>query len=201
MVGGARWILIGTAMMLIAGALSWSCGGGSSNSTCTTTPNGIPIGNCGTPSPPGPALQSISICPGSPPTPTPEPSSTASTSPTPMETMCPAPLPTTKAVQGATVQFHAVGTFSDMSTQDLTGGSTVWTSTNTDVVMPNSTPAGSFFATGPGSAVINATSGGISGPGAGVAISSAPTATPTPAGPAAADSDWPPGTDLPRTSQ
>ncbi len=184
MVGGARWILIGTAMMLVAGALWWSCGGGGSNSACTTTASGIPIGNCGTPAPPGPFLTNISICPGPPPPPTPVPSGSISPSPTPTETACPAPLPTSLP-QGDSLQFHAVGTFSngivDNITQDITdNSSTTWTTNDPTVVVPNAEPPGNFTAVGPGSAVINATSGGIRGPGETIEVPPTPTATPSP---------------------
>jgi len=115
-----------------------------------------------------------------------------------METACPAPLPTTVAIQGTNVQFHAVGTFSDTSTQDITDtASTTWTTNNPDVVVPNTNPPGSFFAAGPGTAVINATSGGISGTsGAAVTVppsrTPTPTATPTPGAPIAPGLDSPP---------
>src|SRR5690349_13357246 len=129
MVGGARWILIGAAMMLVAGALSWSCGGGGSNDSCVQNSSGIPVGLCGTPPPP----------------PTPVPSSSGSASPTPTETACPAPLPTT-VPPSTTLQFHAVGTFSDDSTQDITNNSsTTWTTNDPSVVVANTEPAGSFF--------------------------------------------------------
>ena len=178
MVGGARWILIGTAVMLVAGALSWSCGGGSSTN-CVTTSAGLPVGSCGTPAPPGASLSSISICPGPPPSPTPVPSGSVSPSPTPTETACPRPLPTTVLPLGDSVQFHAVGTFSDNSTQDITdNSSTNWTTNDPTVVVANS-DAGNFTAVGPGSAVINATSGGISGT-SGAVIEVPPTPTPTP---------------------
>src|SRR5262249_17871184 len=180
MVGGARWILIGAAMMLVAGALSWSCGSGSSNDSCVQNSSGIPVGLCGTPSPPGPSLSSISICPGPPPPPTPVPSSSVSPSPTPTETACPAPLPT-MVPPSTMLQFHAVGTFSDDSTQDITNNSsTTWTTNNPSVVVSNTEPAGSFFTLASGSATINATSGGISGPGAAIEVPATRTPTPSP---------------------
>lgn len=189
MIGRARWILIGTAMMLVAGALSWSCGGGGGQS-CVTNLSGIPTNVCGVPNPPGPYLQSISICPGPPPPPTPVPSSSVSPSATPTETACPAPLPTTVVPLGGTAQFHAVGTFSNDTNQDITNNSsTNWTTTDAGVVIPNTsgTPGpGSYYAAGYGTATINASSGGISGPGAAVEVtatttpSATPSATPTP---------------------
>src|SRR5579859_5141187 len=144
MVGRARWILICTALMLVAGALSWSCGGGS-GASCFSTLTGVAVGFCGTPATPGPFLSSISICPGTPPPPTPVPSSSISPSPTPAETACPAPSPTVVPLS-TTLQFHAVGTFSDNSTQDITdNSSTTWTTNDPSVAVPNTEPAGSFF--------------------------------------------------------
>ncbi len=84
--------------------------------------------------------------------------------------------------QGDSVQFHAVGTFSDNSTQDITdNSSTNWTTNDPTVVVSNTEPPGNFTAVGPGSAVINATSGGISGTsGAVIEVPPTPTATPSP---------------------
>jgi len=175
MTGGARWILIGTAMMLIAGALSWSCGGGG-GTPCTVNAFGTPVGNCATPAPPGPFLQKIAVCLGPPPTPTPIPSSSASPSATPIETPCPAPSPTT-VPQGCTLQFHAVGTFSDDSTQDITdSSSTTWTTSDRAVVDLNPSPPANYFTAGTGTATINADSGSISGQGIRIKV--------TPPGPA-----------------
>jgi hypothetical protein len=182
----ARWILIGAAMVLIAVAFSWSCGGsGGSPTACPTYPGGVPITACAAASPAGPFLQAISICPGPPPlTPVSTSTSTATAAPTVVETACPAVVTSVPSAQ-ATVQFHAVGTFSDGSTQDITnGGSTTWTSNDPSVLMANTTPAGSYFANTNGCANVTASSGGISGsPPAVVAVG--PTICPTPA-PAAA---------------
>jgi len=187
MIARARWVLIGAALMLLAVAFSWSCGGGGGSSTpCGEEIDGI-IQPCGVPSPPGAFLESISLCPGPPPSPTPVSTSTAIImSPTPVETTCPSPI-VTAVPEGGTAQFHAVGTFSDTSTQDITNNaSTNWTTNNPSVVMPNTSPAGSYFATGSGCTTINATSGSISGsPPAMVVVSPAP-GCPTP-DPAAAD--------------
>jgi hypothetical protein len=86
----------------------------------------------------------------------------------------------TSVPAGGTVQFHAVGTFNDGSTQDITNSaSTTWTTNNTAVISPNTSPAGSYFAAGPGCAAADATSGGILGsPAAEVAVP--PGACPTP---------------------
>jgi len=194
MVGRARWILIGAAMMLVAVAFSWSCGGGG-NSNCIVNQGGIAVNECAGFATPGPFLQKISLCQGTPPPPTPVPSSTASTVPTPIETTCPAPLPTTVVPLGGMAIFHAVGVFSDLSTQDITNNaSTNWTSSNPSIVMPNTgTPGsaagpGTYFAVGLGSASINANSGGIYGPGASVVVTASATpiatASPTPTSPA-----------------
>src|SRR5689334_1269656 len=120
----ARWILIGAALVLVAVAFSWSCGGGGggTGSPCPTFPGGVPITACAAASPPGPALQSISICPGTPLPATPVPSSSASGAPTPVLTTCPSTIVTMVPSAEATVQFHAVGTFTDKSTQDITNG-------------------------------------------------------------------------------
>jgi hypothetical protein len=189
MVGGARWILIGTALMLVAGALLLSCGGGN-NQNCVIYQGGVAVNVCAGSATPGPFLQSISLCPGTPATPTPVPTSGTSASPTPIETACPVPAPTTVPLNG-TVFFHAVGTFSNAGTQDITNNaSTNWTSNDPTSVIANtglpgtSTPPGSFFAAGVGSAEINASSAGISGPGAEIDVlptpTVIPTATPTP---------------------
>jgi hypothetical protein len=181
MIDRARWILLGTAIALLAVAFAWSCGGGgNSGIPCGFSTLGITEA-CGTPAPPGANLQKISICPGTPPSPTPVPSSSVSTSPTPIETTCAGPIATTVPVAG-TVQFHAVGTYNTGATQDITdSSSTNWTTTNSAVVMPNTSPAGSYFATGVGSAQINASSGGVTGsPPAVVSVFATPTATPTP---------------------
>ena len=164
MIDRARWVLIGAAMILVAFALlSWNCGGGSGPAPCPTYPGGIPIVACGTPAAPGAILEDISICPGPPPSPTPVSTSTAVVSPTPIETTCPAPM-VTAVPAGGTVQFHAVGTFNNGTTQDITNSaSTTWTTNNTAVISPNTSPAGSYFAAGPGCAVANATSAGLSG--------------------------------------
>ncbi len=186
MIDRARWILIGAAMMLVAVAFSWNCGGGAGSgpAPCPTTAGGIPIVACGTPSPAGAFLEDISICPGPPPSPTPV---SVSAAPTPMETTCPAPIVTAVPSQG-TAQFHAVGSFSDGSTRDITNSvSTTWTTTNKAVITPNTSPAGSYFAAGPGCAMANATSGGISGsPAAVVDVPPIPASCPMP-GPAAAE--------------
>ncbi len=81
--------------------------------------------------------------------------------------------------QGTARQFTATGTYSDNSTQDLTG-SVMWTSTNTNVATINGTGLASAAATG--STTIAAASGSISGsttltvtvPGTLVSISVAP---------------------------
>ncbi|GEM_PF-5594943 len=163
----ARWILLGAAMVLVAVAFSWSCGGGGGSPTaCPTYPGGVPITACAAASPAGPFLQAISICPGPPPPPTPVSSSTstATAAPTVVETPCPGPIVTSVPSAGATAQFHAVGSYSDGSTQDITNGaSTTWTTSDSSVVVPNTTPPGSYFANGSGCATINASSGGISG--------------------------------------
>ncbi|HEY2104919.1 MAG TPA: hypothetical protein VGH29_04005, partial [Candidatus Binataceae bacterium] len=147
---------------------------------CPTAANGIPIVPCGTPSAAGPFLQDISICPGTPLPPTPVSTSTAVDSTTPMETTCPKPF-VTAVPAGGMAQFHAVGTFSDGSTQDVTdSASTSWTSTNNAVISPNSSPAGSYSVVGSGCAMANANSGGISGsPPAEVEVP--PASCPTPA--------------------
>ena len=165
MIDRARWvILVGAAMMLVAVAFSsWNCGGGSTSTPCPTSASGIPIIACGVASPAGPFLQDISICPGPPPSPTPVSTSTAVIAPTPMETTCPAPV-VTAVPAGGMAQFHAVGTFSDGSTQDITdSASTMWTTSDAAVISPNISPAGSYSVNGPGCATANATSGGISG--------------------------------------
>ncbi|MGO9062878.1 MAG: hypothetical protein ACLQU2_36780 [Candidatus Binataceae bacterium] len=192
MIGRARWILIGTAVMLVAGALSWSCGGGGSTS-CVVNSSGIPINVCGTPSTPGPSLMSIAICPGPPPTPTPFNSSTASPTAAPTEAICPSPVATV-VPEGGTAVFHAVGIYNNASTQDLTNNaSTTWITDNAAVAIPNSTPAGSYFAMGLGTATINAVSGGVLGSGAMLEVTPTttpaitPTATPTPPSGAAFD--------------
>jgi hypothetical protein len=186
MINRARWVLVGAAMMLLAVAFSWSCGGGGSSTPCPTVTTGVPV-PCGFPSPPGATLQSISICPGSPPSPTPVSTSTAVASPTPIESTCPSPV-VTAVPQGGTAQFHAVGVFSDGSHQDITNSATTnWTTNNSAVIMPNTSPPGSYFAAGPGCAAANATSGSISGTSAAVVdVPPIPSACPTP-GPAAAD--------------
>ena len=202
MAGGARWILIGTAMMLVAGALSWSCGSGGSNN-CVVNNSGLPINFCGAPSTPGPALLSIAICPGPPPTPTPFNTSTATPIATATEVICPSPV-STAVIEGGTAFFHAIGIYNNASTQDLTNSaSTTWITDDVAVAIPNSTPAGSYFAIGAGTAMINAVSGGVSGSGAMLAVTptttpaitatATPAATPTPPGGTAADapySDW-----------
>jgi len=183
MIDRARWILLGAAMLLMMVALSWSCGGGGGGPSSCSTFAGVAVG-CGTPAPAGPILQGISICPGPPPSPTPVPVTTASTSPTPMEPTCPTPIVT--AVPKQTLQFHAVGIFSNNSTQDITNSpSTLWTTNNSSVVTPNTSPPGSFFAVASGCAGVNATSGGISGS-AIVDVEPVPASCPSP-GPAAAD--------------
>jgi len=188
MVERARWILIGTAMMLVAGALSWSCGGGSSSGSCEVLQGGVYVNLCSGVATPGPVLQNISLCPGTPVTPTPVATSTASTSPTPMETTCANPLPTTVVPVDGTVYFHAVGTYSDKSTQDITNNaSTTWTSNDPTVLEANtgtpgpgsSTGPGTFFATGIGTADVNATSAGISAPEPGAPVEVVPSATPS----------------------
>jgi len=181
MIDRARWILLGAALILLAVAFSWNCGGGGTATPCATLTGGVPIAPCGIPSPPGAFLQSISICPGPPPSPTPISTSTAAASPTPTEAICPSPL-VTAIPQATTIQFHAVGSFSDGSRQDVTNNtSTSWTSTDTSVVSPNTSPAGSYFSTGPGCATINAISGGISGsPAPMVEVSPGACPTPTP---------------------
>ncbi len=189
MVDRARWVLIGAAMMLVAGALSWSCGGGGSSSNCTVLQGGVYVNLCSGVATPGPVLQDISLCPGTPATPTPVPSSTASVAPTPMETTCPNPLPTTVVPLNGTVYFHAIGTYSNKSTQDITNNvSTIWTSNNPTALVANtgtpgpgsSTGPGSFFAVGAGTADVNATSAGISGLEPGAPVEVVPTPTPTP---------------------
>jgi hypothetical protein len=185
MIDRVRWILLGAAMLVVAVAFSWNCGGGGGGATvCPTFPGGIPITACGTASPQGPFLEAISICPGPPPSPTPVSTSTAAISPTPMETTCPAAFVTAVPAQG-TVQFHAVGTFSDGATQDITNSaSTTWTTTNSSVVSPNANPLGSYFAAGAGCASINATSGGVTGsPAVVVDVPPIPSGCPTPGPP------------------
>jgi hypothetical protein len=182
----ARWILIGAAMVLLAVAFSWSCGGGGGAAIpCPTYPGGVPITACAVASPAGPFLQAISLCPGPPPSPT--PASTGSAAPTPMETACTAqivtavPLVSPPAPQ-PTVQFHAVGTFTDGSTQDITnGGSTTWTSDDPSVVTANTTPPGSYSPESTGCANVNASSGGISGSPAVVDVEPVPASTVCPA--------------------
>lgn len=186
MVGGARWILIGAALMLVASAFALSCGGGGSGNCLVPTSAGT-INVCGSYLPIGASLEKISLCPGTPPPPTPVPTSTASPLPTPMETVCAAPLPTTVVPMGGTAVFHAVGTYSDSSTQDITNSATtVWTSSDPATVMANngapgtSTGPGTFFAAGIGTAEINANSPGVAGPGAQVEVVPSPTPTPAP---------------------
>jgi hypothetical protein len=160
----ARWILLGTAMVLTAVALSWSCGGGGGGPVpCPTFAGGVPVTACAQASPAGPALQAISICPGPPAPPTAVPTSSVSAVPTSVPT-CSGQFVTSVPSPQATVQFHAVGTFNDGSTQDITNGaSTTWITNNTSVAMPNTSPPGSYFAAGPGCTAINASSGGILG--------------------------------------
>src|SRR5579885_3183173 len=184
MIERARWILIGTAMVLTAVALTWSCGGGGGQAVpCPTLAGGVPVTACAQASPAGPALQAISICPGPPAPPTAVPTSSASVTPAPVPT-CAAQVVTSVPSPQATVQFHAVGTFSDGSTQDITNGaSTSWITNNTSVAVPNTSPPGSYFAAGPGCAEINASSGGILGaPPAVVVVQPVPAGTtcPTP---------------------
>src|SRR5579875_553585 len=189
MIGRARWILIGAAMMLVAVAFSWSCGGGGSPVQCVTTITGTTV--CGLPGPPGPSLQSISICPGAPPSPTPIPTSSAVPSPTPIEPTCAPTVVAAAPTTGVTLQFHAVGTFSDGSTQDITNNaSTISTSDYTSVAMPNTSPGGQYYAAGNGCAQINAISGSIAGVPAVMDVLPIPSGTscPTPApSPGAAD--------------
>jgi hypothetical protein len=196
MISRARWILISTAMMLVAGAVWWSCGGGGSSAPCVTGTNGIPVGPCGVPTAIGPSLEKIEICNGASPL-TPVPTTiTVSPTPTPELTPCPAPT-TTMVPQGCTIQFHAIGTFSDGSTQDITDyASTSWASSDPSVVSLNAPPPSQFNTTAEGTAVVNASSGTIKGVGIPVSVG-APGACPTtvPADefgdqPAEAPPDW-----------
>jgi hypothetical protein len=182
MINRARWILIGAAMMVLGGVFAWSCGGGGSSTQCVLGVGGIPIIPCGVPSPPGPSLESISICPGTAPPPTPVSTTTASPLPTPMETTCPQQIITAVPTAGINISFHAVGSFNNGTTQDITNNSTTsWTSSNLAVAVPNSSPAGSYFAAGAGCATINANSGSISGsPPPVVDVAPIPSGCPTP---------------------
>jgi hypothetical protein len=98
-----------------------------------------------------------------------------------METTCPQ-LITAAPTAGLNLSFHAVGTFNDGLTQDITNNSTTtWTSTNLAVAVPNSSPAGSYFAAGAGCATINANAGSVSGsPPAIMSVAPIPSGCPTP---------------------
>jgi hypothetical protein len=178
MINKVRWIMIGAAMMLVAVAFAWSCGG-SGGTSCVTSNPYLP---CEAPSAPGPYIQSISVCPGSAVPPTPVSTSTASPLPTPLITTCPTQIVTALPTAGLTFQFHAIGTYSNGVTVDITNNTgTSWTSSDVGVADPNSSPAGSYYAPGCGSATINAVAGGLSGkPAPMVFVLPIPCPTPTP---------------------
>ncbi len=126
--------------LLILNALLPSCGGGSS-SVSVATPN-----------PPGPHLDSITVCDGPPPSPIP-------VTPTPI--ICSGG-PDTSVSQGATVTFHANAKKSNGRVKDITDShTTLWTSDNPPILQSLRSQQGAFAGLAEGCACISASSGGI----------------------------------------
>ncbi len=173
---GHGWLFLLPLLTFIAAAMLLSCGGGGSG------------GVFATPGPPGPYVESISICPGAPasPIPSPSPSSSSGPTPVPSPTVSPTPCPnfTPAAVpQGCFVQFHAVATLSNSWNVDITDeSSTLWSSDNTFILAPDVDTKGVYSAPGVGTANVGAGAGGISSPPVAVTVDP-PGTCPTPAPP------------------
>src|SRR3972149_1216283 len=137
---GRGWLFLLPLLTFVGAAMLLSCGGDGSGGDSFATP-----------APPGPFIESIWFGPGPPasPIPTPSPSSSASPSPLPTETPTPCPSFTAAAVpQGCFIQFHAVATLSDNTNIDITdANSTLWSSSDTAVLLPDSNTQGSYSAT------------------------------------------------------
>lgn len=168
------WLVLIPFVTFVATALLMSCGGGGG-------------GVVQTPSPPGPFVQAIAICPGPPPSPSPVPTvpPTATPAPTasPATTACPAITSTFAVPTGtSTVSFNAQATLSDGTRAD-TSNTALWTTSDSSVVSPQGN--GLYDVRGGGTASIQASVGGVASQSVSVAVctSCSPSATARPLSP------------------
>ncbi len=167
-----RWLIVAPVVLFVGLTLLMSsCGGGDNGCPGSFDAFGnFVAGLCPSPGPQaGFELQMIVIGAGAPTTPSPTPAATPlKPSPTATQTLVPEASPTTGVV-GQQILFNASGLFTKgkkrVVVADITNGNTtLWTSTNQNVLAPPQPPplGGVYNALTPGCACAGVSSGGVS---------------------------------------